>query len=184
MPRSARTGRRTKLTPEVQETVVKYLKAGLYAEQVCAIAGISEATFYAWQARGRKALEALEALGEDEDLDALTVKELKQVAADRGIPVSRTARKGDLIDAILDANIPETELPFVEFLEATKRADGEAEMRALLEIQKAGKDTWQANAWFLERRHKDRWAKERPVEQATQTSDVDAWLKHMKGGAA
>jgi len=49
MPR----GRRTKLTPEVQERIVRALRAGNYFRTACIHAGISEATGYEWLARGR-----------------------------------------------------------------------------------------------------------------------------------
>lgn len=50
--------------------------------------------------------------------------------------------------------------PYVDFLEDIKRAEAEAEERAVKIIVKAALDgTWQASAWFLERKHADRWAK-------------------------
>jgi len=45
---------------------------------------------------------------------------------------------------------------FVEFSDAIKKAMAHAEVRALLAIQKGGLG-WQGSAWFLERRHRDRW---------------------------
>lgn len=49
---------------------------------------------------------------------------------------------------------------YVEFLEAVKRAEAEAEALRVSRISKAGKDgNWQADAWYLERRYPDRWGK-------------------------
>jgi hypothetical protein len=46
--------RPTKLTPEVQERIITALRAGNYQETAARYAGISEATFYDWMARGRE----------------------------------------------------------------------------------------------------------------------------------
>lgn len=48
-------GRRTKLTPEVQNRIVAAMKAGNYMEAVCNFAGIGTSTFYRWMERGEKA---------------------------------------------------------------------------------------------------------------------------------
>jgi hypothetical protein len=48
----AETGRPTKLTPDVQETIVKALLAGNYAITAAACAGIDASTYYRWLERG------------------------------------------------------------------------------------------------------------------------------------
>lgn len=49
---------------------------------------------------------------------------------------------------------------YVEFLEAIKRAEAEAESLRVSRISKAGKDgNWQADAWYLERRYPEKWGK-------------------------
>ena len=47
---------------------------------------------------------------------------------------------------------------FVDFLDSIKSAEAEAEMRNVTIIQKAAQETWQAAAWYLERKHKSRWS--------------------------
>jgi hypothetical protein len=47
--------------------------------------------------------------------------------------------------------------PFVRFVRAIKKAQAQAEVRNVALIQEAGARTWQAAAWFLERRHPQRW---------------------------
>lgn len=47
-------GRKSKLTPELQEDIVKALRAGNYIEAACAFAGIDQATFQRWMNRGEK----------------------------------------------------------------------------------------------------------------------------------
>lgn len=53
----AKAGRKTKLTPEIQEQIVKYIEAGSYAKYACNAVGICEWTYYNWIKRGDKALE-------------------------------------------------------------------------------------------------------------------------------
>ena len=47
--------RPTKLTTEIEERIVAAIRAGNYAGPSARSAGISEATFYRWMARGEKA---------------------------------------------------------------------------------------------------------------------------------
>ena len=46
-------GRKTKLTPEVQDKIVFAIRSGNYKETAAQYAGISEKTFYVWLQRGR-----------------------------------------------------------------------------------------------------------------------------------
>ena len=48
---------------------------------------------------------------------------------------------------------------FLEFLEAIKKAEGEAEQKAMSRIVEAGQKHWQATAWWLERKYPNRWAR-------------------------
>lgn len=57
---SPKTGRPTKLTPEKQEEIVKYLRAGNYVETAAAYAGLSKASVYNWMRRGRREIERVE----------------------------------------------------------------------------------------------------------------------------
>ena len=100
-------GRRTKLTPEVQEKVVSAIRAGNYANVAAEYAGIGERTFYRWLQRGQ--------------------------AAKRGI--------------------------YRQFWQAVKKAEREAEVRAVAIIQKHMEDNWQAAMTYLERKFPDRWGR-------------------------
>ncbi len=51
----AKRGRKTKLTPETQEKICKYIKTGYTIEQSCALAGIGVSTYYAWKEKGKTA---------------------------------------------------------------------------------------------------------------------------------
>lgn len=45
-----------------------------------------------------------------------------------------------------------------EFSDAVKKAESDAEVRNVAIIQKAADTTWQAAAWWLERKHKAEWS--------------------------
>lgn len=59
---------------------------------------------------------------------------------------------------------------YVEFSDAAKKAISAAETIALSEIR-TGVDNWQSRAWFLERRHRDRWGNKQAVEHTTPKGD-------------
>lgn len=47
---------------------------------------------------------------------------------------------------------------YIDFAKAVEVGSSQAEAHALAQVRK-GVSNWQANAWFLERRFKDRWAR-------------------------
>ena len=47
---------------------------------------------------------------------------------------------------------------YLEFFDAVKKAQADAEVRNVAIIGQAAQKTWQAAAWLLERRNPDRWA--------------------------
>lgn len=51
----AKRGRKSKLTPELQERICNYIENGYTVEQACALSGIGETTYYRWLQTGRKA---------------------------------------------------------------------------------------------------------------------------------
>lgn len=52
-------GRTSLLTPERQERIVNLIASGNYIETACQASGISTATYYGWQARGKTERERL-----------------------------------------------------------------------------------------------------------------------------
>lgn len=47
-------GRRSKLTPEIQEKIVIAIEAGNYADAACRYAGIDYSTFFRWMQKGEE----------------------------------------------------------------------------------------------------------------------------------
>lgn len=58
-----------------------------------------------------------------------------------------------------NAKSNKTEEPYLEFSAAIKKAQAEGEIRDVLLIGNAARETWQAAAWRLERRFPDRWGR-------------------------
>lgn len=53
-----------------------------------------------------------------------------------------------------------------EFRDTIKRAEAEGEIRNVARIvQAADNGTWQASAWYLERKHPDRWGRNDKIRQ-------------------
>lgn len=61
-----------------------------------------------------------------------------------------------------------------EFSESVKKAEAEAEARNVAIINQAGKTSWQASAWWLERRRKEDFGKQDRVDITTNGKDIQA----------
>ena len=91
-------------------------------------------------------------------VEAITAGNTHSVACDyAGISESAfynwIKRGRDAVEAVdSDEEIPDSELIYVEFMEGVKKATANAVARNVLIIQKAAKRSWQAAAWWLERR--------------------------------
>ena len=105
-------GRKSKLTPVIQQRICEAITAGNYNHVAAQAAGIGETSFYRWMAQGEEAQ-------------------------------SGTKRA---------------------FWVAVKNAEAEAEIRNVGIIESAAPETWQAAAWWLERKHNDRWARKERQE--------------------
>lgn len=69
-------------------------------------------------------------------------------------------------DRYVDGVLKRARPHYREFREALDRAAAEAETAAVARIREAGKETWQAEAWYLERSRPDRWRRRDTVHQA------------------
>lgn len=113
-------GRRHKLTPVVQQTIVQALNVGATHEQACGFAGIDHATFYRWLEKGADGRQ-----------------------------------------------------PYSEFCEAVKKAEHQASVGWLAQIETAARQGhWQAAAWKLERRYPKVWGRQQGDAEATKMPDV------------
>ena len=55
------------------------------------------------------------------------------------------------------------EAPYVSFAAAVKKAERDAEARAVRTIRKAGKKHWVAYAWWLERKFPESWGRDAEI---------------------
>ena len=180
-------GRPLLLTPELQEALCGYLAQGAHVKTACEAVGISETTYYDWQARGKKARD------EPPPTLDLTRQELIDLLAEADVIYPAGANK-----VIYPAGANKTVLlrlltlhrqgPYLEFMEAVKRAGAVRTLESLARIEagaqggalverttttRTAKDgvvtttvrerftppDWHADGWFLERRHPAEWSR-------------------------
>ena len=60
---------------------------------------------------------------------------------------------------------------YTHFMHTMKKAQDIAEIYAINEIQKAAKHTWQAAAWYLERKAPDRWGRKDSIQYSGEIID-------------
>ena len=91
---------------------------------------------------------------------------------------------------------------YVEFLDAVKKAEADAEVRHVANIAKAATDgTWTASAWWLERRRHEDWGRKDRVnivhvvrqmaeeaglneaETAEALAEAERYLKELRGAS-
>lgn len=128
-------GRRTRLTPEVQEKICSALRTGNYIRTAAGWANVGESSVYAWLDRGRNAITA--------------------GAANEVWIVDPEDPDGDHI--LSDDGIPDRERRYVDFVEAMDKAEIEAEIRMATQWSMAAAKDWRAAKEFLARRYPERW---------------------------
>lgn len=127
-------GRPTKLTSELQATIVHAIEQGLNDKMACLVAGVSEATFYNWRARG-----AQDRSGRYVDfLEACTQARARGEAALAGV-IYKAATGG-----------------FIETTTVTERTQKDGE-RVVRETVKMIAPDWRAAAFTLSRRYPADW---------------------------
>ena len=143
-------GRPSKLTPQVQETILGLIRQGLNPERAAHASGISPTTFYRWMQEGANP-------GHPNPAD-YTLPQLRAIAADQDIDLGPLGARPTRRQA---AALVENPTPFREFRQSVKRAEAEAEAHVLGRCILAGGDSWQMWMTILERRFG--WA--RPIGQ-------------------
>lgn len=145
-PEPRRTGRKSKLTPQVIRKVAAALRAGCFFKVACEYAGISESTGHLWLqiARGDRPEQRPTAL-QSEFLDAV-----KKADADAEVAA---------VTRIMQAAIGELLISRVTRTVTRRREDG-----TVIGVTQTVKETfmlpqWKAAAWLLERRFSERWAR-------------------------
>ncbi len=68
---------------------------------------------------------------------------------------------------------------YSQFFLSIKKAEAEAEVRNVSIIQAEAANTWQAAAWYLERKYKDRWSRREELTGKDGTP-IASWSELMK----
>ncbi len=113
-----------KLTFETIKALCDNLSIGVPIKQAANVAGISEKTYYNWRTEG------------------MYIWNRTQDRID----------KGEKIEDIVPS-LEERDQLILQFLQSVKKANAVAVAYHTQIIHKAGKKSWQASAWYLERRH-------------------------------
>lgn len=93
--------------------------------------------------------------------------------------------KGEEIEQLIDEEqLTENELTEYEalcyqFVQIVKEAEAIAEMKALNEITSAARKNWQAAAWYLERKHRERWGRDGGDNAQGGQTALDKFLNAM-----
>jgi transposase len=73
--------------------------------------------------------------------------------------LARGRKERDRLTGDEKARPLKSEEPFLDFLDKVEEAIAKAEVRNVAIIQKAGNTTWQASAWWLERKMPNKWGR-------------------------
>jgi hypothetical protein len=149
-PRKANVGKETKLSLTRMNAIVNLVSGGNYIKTACAFSGIGENTFHRWRMRGELEMDRLDSTGKNADLILEQFEGKDHTETDAlGNPAEKAS--GEYMWRHRPAGFLAAEWPYVVFAHQIKRASAAAEIRAVHNIQTAGKTQWQAQAWWLER---------------------------------
>ena len=129
-------GRKTKLTANIQEIIITAIKKGLTFEAACEYAKVGKSTFYEWLERGER--------------------DKKGIFTEFADAVKRAAIELEL--SLLDS-ITEQSKEDATLQETIESYDGKGNLLRVRKINRSAsqKESWQAKAWFLERRFPQRY---------------------------
>lgn len=103
-------------------------------------------------------------MGRPLKLDEVTAQRIVAAVA-KGLPRDTAAKLAAISPRTLYqwlARGRDGEEPFAQFSQRVKRAEAESEEEMVSRVREASKTTWQAAAWWLERRRPERWALRKP----------------------
>jgi hypothetical protein len=157
-------GARTTLTLAKLEKIAKALRGGNYITTACQYAGIGESTYHKWRARGEAELDRVDSLPRT-NLEAIMATfdgtDPNTIDDTTGKPVEKStpAYMWDHCPRQFDRY----EWPYAVFSYITETASAEAEIRAVTSIMVAGQKSWQAHAWWCERRFPEKYGQRTAV---------------------
>ncbi|MEU5978455.1 hypothetical protein [Streptomyces sp. NPDC047315] len=150
---TSRRGRPLLLSPEVETRLVNASRMGIAVELAAEMAGISRTSFLRWMALGRAEAEAREDGGEPDPAAEQYAALYEQV---------RTARAHAAVRAM--ANIRRVaDGGIVTKVTTRKYRDPETGQIVEETVEDRTAPDWRADAWYLERQHRDHYGKDAVV---------------------
>jgi hypothetical protein len=148
-----RGGRPRLLSEEVEARLVAASRTGVAVELAAEMAGISRTSFLRWMAAGRAEVEAREA-GEDPDPEAeeyaalfVKVRTARATAAARAMANIRRVADGGIVTKVTTRRFRDSVTG--EIVEET--------------VEDRTSPDWRADAWYLERQHREQYGKDAVV---------------------
>jgi hypothetical protein len=132
-------GRTSKLTPELHASIVQSVAAGVPQEDAAAKAGITERTLYLWMAAGRKARS-----GPFFQLFQAIKKAHAERMAASVARIGKAAQGGAIIERTTKT--------------VTRTHKDGTSTSTTTAVERLAPPQWTADAWFLERRHPEKFA--------------------------
>ncbi len=137
--------RPTKLTPELQETILRYLRHGSYVETASAAAGINKSTFYDWLRRASRERARLRQPGSRECAAEVPFLEF-----------SNAVEKAQAIAEIRDLEI-------IALAAQPEMMEDPANPGHMIPRPGGKLGDWHASAWRLERKFPGRYGRRKAV---------------------
>ena len=135
-----------KYSEDLTNEICKHLSAGMTRPDTCTMVGINQNTLYDWLAG---------AIPEDVFPEKLRRKKKPKIPEGNGTKESKKAIKAAY--SALEAFDNQRMVISNEFCERIKKAELENKQRSMVIIQQAATKSWQAAAWWLERKYRDEY---------------------------
>lgn len=161
-PPSHPQGRKTRLTPEVQEQIVGYVLEGNYFSTACELAGIPAKTGKDWLVRGR-----------GDDPDRADSEPFASFAV--AVTQAQAQAERDAIARIKEAAQGRRVIRSKTVRKVYRDPEGNENAESTTEIVETTNYDWRADAWILEHRHPERWGNQRMAE-------IEAWKVLIEAG--
>ena len=145
--------RPSKLTSEVQESIVESVEQGLTFKQAAQLAGIDETTLHRWKRKGEKAIS-----GKFYQF-CLAIKRANLKA--RLILLERIEKAGE------GGQVSET---------VTEIHDANGKLIRRITVRKELPPVWQASAWILERRFPSEFGRNARPVQEDENDPLQQWI--------
>ncbi len=191
-PETPRTGRRSLLTPELQDRIVRVVKAGNYLKVAAQYNGVGESTLRLWLQRGRAAAAARDkhdpdrlycpGCGADRTAAAEQVQQQNLHEDEQEDNQPRRYAVLNRCPSCFSEEHPRpwvldpVEAPYMAFLEAITQAETAAEVAAVTHWRAAFADDWRAARDFLVRKNPASWAATTRITLSQEEADrrIDA----------